>query len=143
MSGKPETKVVKSIMNLLRASFPGFYFKTHGGLYQRVGLPDILGVHRGRFIGIEVKCPGKEDTLSKLQEKTLELINLYGGVGFMSTSPEDTNYKLKEEMKSWPISMKSSSDSKKSTSRKKLSTQRETRSTGIASQRPSRNTERR
>ena len=103
MASKPETKVVKSIMKMLDTSFPGFYFKTHGGLYQRIGLPDILGVHRGRFIGIEVKCPGKEDTLTKVQEKTLYIINLYGGVGFMSTSPEDTKSKLRKEMTSWPI----------------------------------------
>ena len=103
MASKPETKVVKSIMKMLDTSFPGVYFKTHGGLYQRIGLPDILGVHRGRFIGIEVKCPGKEDTLTKVQEKTLYIINLYGGVGFMSTSPEDTKSKLRKEMRSWPI----------------------------------------
>ena len=107
MGSKPETKVVKSIMDLLKSSFPGFYFKTHGGLYQRIGLPDMLGVHRGRFIGIEVKCPGKEDTLTKNQEKTLRLIRLYGGVGFMSTSPGDTKAKLRKEMISWPIPKKS------------------------------------
>ena len=103
MGSKPETKVVRDIIKMLKSSFPGFYFKTHGGLYQKIGLPDILGVHRGRFIGIEVKCPGKEDTLTNLQEKNLALINLYGGVGFMSISPEDTESQLKEEMKSWPI----------------------------------------
>lgn len=107
MSSKPETKVVRGILEMLEASFPGFYFKTHGGLYQRIGLPDILGVHRGRFIGIEVKCPGKEDTLTKNQQKTLNLIKLYGGVGFMSISPEDTKLQLGKEMKSWPISKKS------------------------------------
>lgn len=107
MSSKPETKVVRGILEMLEASFPGFYFKTHGGLYQRIGLPDILGVHRGRFIGIEVKCPGKEDTLTKNQQKTLNLIKLYGGVGFMSTSPEDTKLRLRKEMTSWPISKKS------------------------------------
>ena len=64
MASKPETKVVKKILEMLEDSFPGFYFKTHGGLYQRIGLPDIMGVHRGRLIGIEVKCPGKEDTLT-------------------------------------------------------------------------------
>ena len=108
MSSKPETKVVKKILEMLENSFPGFYFKTHGGLYQRIGLPDILGVHRGRLIGIEVKCPGKEDTLTKNQEKTLRLIRLYGGVGFMSTSTEDTKAKLRKEMISWPIPKKSS-----------------------------------
>ena len=119
MGSKPETKVGKSIMDLLKSSFPGFYFKTHGGLYQRIGLPDILGVHRGRFIGIEVKCPGKENTITKNQQRTLNLINLYGGVGFMSTSPEDTNHKLKEEMKSWPIPTTSSINLGNSTSRRK------------------------
>lgn len=107
MSSKPETKVVRGILEMLEASFPGFYFKTHGGLYQRIGLPDILGVHRGRFIGIEVKCPGKEDTLTKNQQKTLNLIKLYGGVGFMATSPEDTKLQLRKEMTLWPISKKS------------------------------------
>lgn len=119
MASKPETKVVKKILKMLKNSFPGFYFKIHGGPYQRIGLPDIMGVHRGRLIGIEVKCPGEEDTLTKNQKKTLRLIRLYGGVGFMSTSPGDTNHKLKEEMKSWPIPITSSINSRNSTSRRK------------------------
>lgn len=108
MASKLETKVVKKILDMLENSFPGFYFKTHGGLYQRIGLPDILGVHRGRFIGIEVKCPGKENTLTKNQEKTIRIIRNCGGVGFMSTSPEHTKFKLRKEMRSWPIPVKSS-----------------------------------
>ena len=47
MASKPETKVVKKILEMLKDSFPGFYFKTHGGLYQRIGLPDILGSPQG------------------------------------------------------------------------------------------------
>jgi hypothetical protein len=129
MGQKPETKVVKSIKAMLEREFPGFYFKTHGGLYQMVGLPDLLGVHRGRFIGIEVKCPGKEHTLTENQKKVLGKINLYGGVGFMSTSPEDTKIKLRKEMESWPLPMKSSSSFRKSTERKKSCTRRKTRST--------------
>lgn len=108
MASKPETKVVKGIMGMLNEHFPGFWFKTHGGLYQRVGLPDILGVHRGRFIGIEVKCPGKEDTLTMVQRNTLDKIRRFGGVGFMSTSPEHTRKQLRKEMKLWPIPMKNS-----------------------------------
>ena len=138
MASKPETKVVKKILEMLENSFPGFYFKTHGGLYQRIGLPDILGVHRGRFIGIEVKCPGKEDTLTKNQEKTLRLIRLYGGVGFMSTSPEDTKSKLRKEMTSWPIPTRSSRDLRKSTARKRPSLLRETKNMVTVSLEPSR-----
>lgn len=103
MAHKPETGLVRDIRKMLEESFPGFYFKTHGGPYQRAGLPDIIGLHRGRFIGIEVKIPGEEDSLSKLQEKTLALIRSFGGVGFMTTSVKDTKHKMKEEMKQWPI----------------------------------------
>ncbi len=106
MGNKPETKIVKKIIKELELHFPGFYFKTHGGLYQRIGLPDIIGVHKGRFIGIEVKCPGKENTLTKIQEKTLNLIKLYGGVGIVSTSSKDTKQKLKGEMLKWQVSKK-------------------------------------
>lgn len=103
MGHKPETGLVRDIRDMLETSFPGFYFKTHGGPFQRAGLPDIIGLHRGRFIGIEVKIPGEEDSLTKLQEKTLALIRTFGGVGFMSSSVEDTKNKLRKEMKSWPI----------------------------------------
>lgn len=103
MGRKPETGLVHNIRDMLETSFPGFYFKTHGGPFQRAGLPDIIGLHRGRFIGIEVKIPGEENSLSKLQDKTLALIRTFGGVGFMTTSVEDTKKQLRKEMKSWPI----------------------------------------
>ena len=88
MASKPETKIVKKCMTLLKDKYPGFYFKTHGGPYQKAGLPDIVGVYQGKFIGIEIKCPGKEDTLTDLQKKTLEKISKAGGVAFMATSPQ-------------------------------------------------------
>lgn len=92
-----ESTVVKHIVEkALDRYFPGFYFKTHGGLYQRVGLPDIIGLHKGRFIGIEVKVPGKEDTLTEKQAQTIKRIQLAGGIAFMATSPEQVIIKLKE-----------------------------------------------
>lgn len=103
MAHKPETKLVREIRDMLETSFPGFYFKTHGGPFQQAGLPDIIGLHRGRFVGIEVKLPGREDTLTKLQSKTLKLISTFGGVAFMTTSVLDTKKQLRKEMKSWPI----------------------------------------
>ena len=98
MASKPETKVVRKCIAFLEKNYPGFYFKTHGGLYQRAGLPDILGVYKGRFIGIEIKCPGKENTLTDLQKKTLDKISRSGGVAFMATSPEQLDQILKEEL---------------------------------------------
>lgn len=86
-------------MRALGKNFPGFYFKTHGGLFQRVGLPDIIGLHQGRFIGIEVKVPGKEETLTKKQEQTLEKIKWAEGIAFMATSSQEVLTKLKEEFR--------------------------------------------
>lgn len=94
-------------MKSLNKYYPGFYFKTHGGPFQKVGLPDIIGLHRGRFIGIEVKVPGREETLTKKQEQTLMQIQWAGGIAFMSTSPEDTLKKLKGEFNNERKSKKS------------------------------------
>lgn len=98
MASKPETKIVKACIAFLGKNYPGFYFKTHGGAYQRAGLPDIIGVHQGKFIGVEVKCPGKEDTLTDLQKKTIDRIKRAGGVAFMATSPQQMDELLKEEL---------------------------------------------
>lgn len=98
MASKPETKVVEKCMALLKKEYPGFYFKSHGGLYQVAGLPDIIGVYEGRFLGIEIKCPGKEGTLTDLQKKTLDKIRRAGGVAFMATSPQQIDTILKEEL---------------------------------------------
>ena len=92
-----ERTVVKNIVKALGIHFPGFYFKTHGGLFQAIGLPDIIGLHKGRFIGIEVKVPGKEDTLTKKQDQTLRKIKMAGGISFMATTPKQVLKNLKEE----------------------------------------------
>lgn len=85
-----EKDVVKKIRLALDNHFPGFYFKVYGSAFQKVGIPDIVGVHKGRFIAIEVKVPGKEKNLTKIQEACLKKIQLAGGLAFMSTSPQHT-----------------------------------------------------
>lgn len=99
MAQKPETKVVKDIREALDKYYPGFYFKTHGGPFQMAGLPDIIGLHKGRFIGIEVKVPGKEANLTPIQIKVLGKIKAAGGIAFMSTGAEDTIKKIRRELK--------------------------------------------
>ena len=94
-----EATVVKNIRRALDLHFPGFYFKTHGGPFQLAGLPDIVGLHRGRFIGIEVKCPGKEKNLTDRQQHVIDRITLAGGIAFMATSPNQVLAKLKGEFK--------------------------------------------
>lgn len=56
---------------------------------QSRGLPDIVGVYRGRGFGLEVKRPGKRNTLTPLQAKTLRDIRDAGGIGFLVTSVDE------------------------------------------------------
>lgn len=90
MASKPESRLQNKIRKGLEKEFSGsFFYKTHGSPYQRAGIPDLIGCVKGRFIGIEVKLPGKEHTLTELQKHTIEQINQSGGIAFMSTSLED------------------------------------------------------
>mgnify|MGYP001590960628 CR=1 FL=1 len=58
------------------------------------GTPDILACSPGgKFIGIEVKKPGKEPT--ELQHKTLEKICDLGGIGLWATSLKEVIDDLK------------------------------------------------
>jgi len=52
------------------------------------GTPDILAVHEGRFIAIEVKRPGLLRNVSKLQQYQIDRINGAGGLAFAADSLE-------------------------------------------------------
>jgi Holliday junction resolvase len=54
---------------------------------QRKGIPDIIGIINGRFIGIEVKI-GK-DRQSADQKEIEKEINNVGGVYFIAKSYDD------------------------------------------------------
>lgn len=97
MARGPESRLQTKIQKALQKEFPSsFFFKTHGGPYQRAGIPDIIGSVKGFFIGIEVKVPGRENTLTDLQQHTIDQINESGGLAFMSTNPEDAIDRIKK-----------------------------------------------
>ena len=51
--------VNKMILEIKKAGVP-FVIKTHGGIYQVAGLPDIIAIAPGgRFLGIEAKRSAK------------------------------------------------------------------------------------
>lgn len=52
-----ESKLSRDIMKAMRGH-GAFVWKNHGSPLMMAGLPDITGVYRGRFIGIETKMPG-------------------------------------------------------------------------------------
>ena len=80
-----ESTLTRQIITALR-EHGGFWFKTHGSAYQVAGLPDIIGCYRGRFVGLEVKLPGGENTLSLRQRVMLERIEQHGGISNVVTS---------------------------------------------------------
>lgn len=98
MASGPETRLQKRIQDRVKEVFPSAYlFKVHGGPYQKRGLPDLMGCINGRLIGIEVKVPGKEKNVTKLQQNQINQINAAGGYAFVSTDPEQAVQILEEE----------------------------------------------
>lgn len=90
MATKPESKIQKKIQEAIRAKYPdSFFFKTHGGPYQAAGIPDLVGVINGYFIGLEVKQPEKLATVTKLQADCIRKINTAGGGATVVTSPDE------------------------------------------------------
>jgi Holliday junction resolvase len=61
-----EARLSRTIMAALR-EHGAFCFKVHGGPLMMAGLPDIVGVYRGRFFGVETKNPdGSKPTAIQL-----------------------------------------------------------------------------
>lgn len=69
--------------------------KIAAGPRQGTGLPDIIGCYHGVFLGLEVKLPGKEKTVTVLQRARLDAIEAAGGTGVMVTSWEQVDRLLK------------------------------------------------
>jgi Holliday junction resolvase len=62
--------------------------KTHGGAYQRSGIPDLLYLEEGIFYAFEVKRSEKEKP-TPLQIHELELIREAGGVAHVVRSVDE------------------------------------------------------
>lgn len=84
---QPERRLVKRIVSYLegRGARP---FKIHGeeGDYQEAGIPDLLVCYKGVFVGLEVKMPGRENTVSPLQKRCLRSIERAEGYAVVVTS---------------------------------------------------------
>ncbi|MHA1972981.1 MAG: VRR-NUC domain-containing protein [Candidatus Hodarchaeales archaeon] len=91
-----ESKIVKNIKLYLNGLDNVFVWKTHGSNFSINGQPDIVGVYKGSFLGIEVKCPDKLNTVSLSQQHFIKKINDCGGVGFVATSIKDVVDHLKK-----------------------------------------------
>lgn len=85
---QPESLLVKKIKAMLD-SHGALAIKVHGGPYQQAGIPDLLVCLHGNFIGLEVKVPERRNTLTKLQQQTLDEIKRAGGISAVVTSVEE------------------------------------------------------
>lgn len=86
---KPETYLQRRIQKALKEEFPdSFWYKTHGGPYQRKGLPDLIGCVQGLYIALEVKVPHNGRT-TPLQIAVLDKIRVAGGYALVVTNPEE------------------------------------------------------
>lgn len=79
MSTTPEGRVKKAIKEYLTARGAYWYMPVSNGM-GRVGAPDIIACHQGKFLGIEVKAPGKRRNTTPNQDRELAAIAAAGGV---------------------------------------------------------------
>jgi len=81
-----EAAITKGIRDLLNR-FQIFHFKHWGGMMGTKGVPDILGIYKGRFLGIEIKTASGK--VRPEQEAFLENIRENGGIGFVARNLDD------------------------------------------------------
>lgn len=87
MASTPEGSVktrIKRYLNKLGV----YHFSPIGGAFAVHGVPDIICCVRGLFVGIEVKAPGKERTVTPNQRHHLDRIMDAGGIAIVATSVE-------------------------------------------------------
>lgn len=88
-----ESSIVARIVRHLRDEYPtAWWFKVHGGPFQRAGVPDLLVCHEGRLHAFEVKVPGEKPTM--LQRHELQRLEGAGAVAEVVTSWEQVDAAL-------------------------------------------------
>ena len=82
-----EAAIQKAICEFLGCLENTWWFKVHGGPYQKAGVPDIVACVSGRFVALEVKRPGNRSTARQLSCQ--RAIEKSGGIVAEVTSVED------------------------------------------------------
>ena len=95
---KPESKLQRDTRRALEIEVGGFWFKVHGGMFQRAGIPDLLGCVEGLYIGVELKI-GKKGRISGVQKTVKKLIKDNGGLSIIATTPELAVRRVKKWLK--------------------------------------------
>lgn len=78
----PESAVKQKIKAYLK-SLGVWQFSPPANGFGRSGIPDIVCCWQGRFIGIEVKAPGKLKNTTTMQDREIAGINAAGGTALV------------------------------------------------------------
>jgi hypothetical protein len=97
MARQPEGKLQGKIRKELEED--GAYVnKNHGGQFSS-GRPDIEGCLKGYHFGLEVKMPGRENTVTKHQQYHLDCIAEAGGISAVVSDPDSAVRIVREGVK--------------------------------------------
>lgn len=80
---KEITKAIREYLNFRKI----FHWKVWAGLGSQPGVPDILAIHRGVLIGIEVKTP--RGRLSEKQAEFMAKMAHHGAIVFVAHSARE------------------------------------------------------
>lgn len=75
----PEGRVKAAVKRYLNEIGAYWYMPMNNGL-GRVGAPDFIVCHNGKFYGIETKAPGKLKNTTPNQEREIAAIRAAGGI---------------------------------------------------------------
>lgn len=82
MAMTPEGRVKAKIKAYLKEIGAWFYMPVSNGM-GRVGCPDILVCHNGRFMAFEVKAPGKRGNTTPNQDREINAILSANGLALV------------------------------------------------------------
>ena len=86
-----EALLTRSVRSLLNAA-QIFHWKVWQGLGSAPGVSDIIGIHKGRMIAIELKAP--KGNVSPAQQNFIDRINEAGGLAFVARTIDEVIEKL-------------------------------------------------
>ena len=94
MAQTPEGKAKTAIKAFLKELPDCWFFSPIGGPFATHGVPDIVCSIKGRFVGVEVKAPGKERNTTQSQDYVLGCIRQSGGISFVASDVDTVKHQL-------------------------------------------------
>lgn len=84
-----ESSIQRAVIKALREEHGCYVLKVHGNAHTDAGTPDLLVCYGGRFVGMELKQPGRYVKPKGIQAARLRQIEKAGGVAGVVRSVSD------------------------------------------------------